>query len=201
MAASAPDGLQVPLQVEAEPPGVTMWLPLLRSAIQSRNVVRISYYSLNSARLAERSVEPWKLYYARGRWYLLAYCRLRRRDSVFRLDRVRQADVPGETFRARTRRAREPTPIYEAPALEVDIILPEGEARLLEERESPFLKGVEYGLPEGMARVRIVSDSLQWIVAFVLKYAGEAVVEGPENVRQAVVKAAQEILQRYREES
>lgn len=196
LATAAVQELEVPISVEGEPPWVTGHIPLLRSAAAERKVVRISYYSLNSARTSERLVEPWRLYYYRGHWYLLAYCRLRGRDTVFRLDRVREAVLTGDTFTYRSRRIREPTPSYGSSLLEVDILVPEEEARSLEERGSPFLKNVQY-LPEGMARIRVVSDSLPWVVGFVLKYGGEALVEAPEEVRRAVLRAAEEILRRY----
>lgn len=86
-------------------------------------------------------------------------------------------------------------------SIDTDILLPEEEARRLDEVNAPFLKAVEYGLPGGMARIRIASDSLEWIVSFVLRYAGEAIVQWPEHVRQAVLKAAEDIVRRYQENS
>jgi len=198
LAASAPPGVELPVKVTEDLRGARQRLPLFRSAIARRTVVSISYYSLNSARLSQRYVEPCKLYYYGGQWYLYAYCRTRRRDVVFRLDRVREALLTDEAFGPRTARAKEPTPHYDAPALEVDVLLPEEDARCLEERESSFLRSVEYGVGEGKARIHIVSDSVPWVVSFVLGYGGAAVVETPQRVRQAVVKAAQEILENYR---
>ena len=89
--------------------------------------------------------------------------------------------------------------VNSSPSIDADILVPEEEALLLDETDAPFLRAAQYGLPGGMARIRVASDSLEWIVAFVLKYAGKAVVEGPENVREAVVQAAEDILQTYRE--
>lgn len=197
LAAASQCDLAIPLDGERTARGATTWLPMLRSAASKRNVVRMSYYSLRGGKLGDRMVEPWRLYYLRGHWHLLAYCRMRRREAVFRLDRIREASMSQETFPARTRRLREPTPHYETPPLSVEIVLPEEEARYLEERESPFLRGVDY-LGDGRARIQVVSDSLPWVIAFVMRYAGEAVVEQPKAVREAVRRAAEEILLMYR---
>ena len=93
----------------------------------------------------------------------------------------------------------EPTPSHETSLAEVDILLREEEARSLEEKEWPYLTSVRY-LPEGMARIRVASDSLPWVVAFVLRYGGKALVEAPDRVRQAVIRAADETLLRYRQQ-
>jgi len=197
--AAATQELDVPLQVEREPQALARWLSFFRSAIANRSVAEISYYSLSSARLSERQVEPRKLHYSKGHWYLLAYCRLREQDCLFRLDRVREAVLTSESFLPRSKSMREPASTYEGDLFEADILLPEEEARYLGERELPYLKSVEYGLAKGMARIRVVSSSLPWIVSLVLKYGGRAVVERPDRVRQAVAEAAQEMLEKYRQ--
>lgn len=48
-----------------------------------------------------RTVEPILLAHTEGRWYLVAWCRLRAAVRWFRLDRLLQADVTAETYRPR----------------------------------------------------------------------------------------------------
>lgn len=198
VAASVPEAPQIPVEADGDTWAATRWVPLLHCAIANRNLVRISYSLVNSARLAQCCAEPWGLDYFKGHWHLLAYCHPWGRSVVLRLDWIREAVVTRDTFTHRPRRSGEATANYQPSLLEADILLPEEEARSLEEREAPFLKSVEY-LPEGMARIRVVSDSLPWLVALILRYGGKAVVEAPEQVRRAVVKAVEEILRRYGE--
>ncbi len=45
-------------------------------------------------------VEPLRLGYANGAWYLTAYCRDRQEERAFRLDRIERLEVETDTFRA-----------------------------------------------------------------------------------------------------
>jgi len=54
----------------------------LVSAAAARRAVRFTYSA------AERTVEPWRLSFAKGRWYLTGWDRLREDDRLFRVDRI-----------------------------------------------------------------------------------------------------------------
>lgn len=63
-------------------------LSLLRRAIGERRPLRLRHHGLGRDAAADREVEPLQLVYADGRWYLRAWCRLRREERDFRLDRI-----------------------------------------------------------------------------------------------------------------
>jgi proteasome accessory factor B len=68
----------------------------LFSAVLERRVARFVYSSTTND--GDRVVEPWRLEYRRGRWYLTAYDHDRAGQRNFRLDRIRGAvglDEPG----------------------------------------------------------------------------------------------------------
>jgi len=71
--------------VASLPPDPSL-VPLF-SAVLERRVARFPYAS--SAGDAVRVVEPWRLDYRRGRWYLTAYDHDRGDERNFRLDRIR----------------------------------------------------------------------------------------------------------------
>lgn len=80
--------------VASLPPDPSL-VPLF-SAVLERRVARFAYSA--SGGEAERVVEPWRLDYRRGRWYLTAYDHDRDQERNFRLDRIRGAvslDEPG----------------------------------------------------------------------------------------------------------
>ena len=70
--------------VASLPPDPSL-VPLF-SAVLERRVARFAYTS--SAGSADREVEPWRLEYRRGRWYLTAFDRDRGEERNFRLDRI-----------------------------------------------------------------------------------------------------------------
>ena len=122
------------------------------------------------------------------------------RSEVPRLFEVVDSEIDVAGIMKRWAKMRDQTDAGYPLPIEADILLPEEGARDLDEVDAPFLKAVEYGLPHGMARIRVTSESLEWVVSFVLKYAGEAVVERPEYIRKAVSEMAQRILQRYHQQ-
>ncbi len=69
----------------------------LFQAIAERRVVAFGYPS-REAGVQERTVEPWRLDFQRGRWYLTGWDRLREGERNFRLDRIDgPVDQTGET--------------------------------------------------------------------------------------------------------
>jgi predicted DNA-binding transcriptional regulator YafY len=73
--------------------GVLMGLSL---AIQRGERVQLWYQSGTAA--TERRVDPYGLVFHWGRWYLAAWCHLRRAIRVFRLDRVTAMELVAESF-------------------------------------------------------------------------------------------------------
>jgi proteasome accessory factor B len=67
--------------VVASLPGDPALVPIFQ-AISERRVIRFGY------RDDEREVEPWRLDFHRGRWYLTGYDRMRNGERNFRLDRM-----------------------------------------------------------------------------------------------------------------
>jgi proteasome accessory factor C len=70
----------------------------LRDAANERRVVDIVYTGLASGETTERSIEPWSVFSTLGNWYVSAHCRLAGAERVFRVDRIRSAEVTDEHF-------------------------------------------------------------------------------------------------------
>lgn len=70
-------------------PATPLLVPLF-AAVAARTPVRFSY------RGEDREVEPWRLAFRRGHWYLEGFDRAREAERQFRLDRVEGDVVPGE---------------------------------------------------------------------------------------------------------
>jgi predicted DNA-binding transcriptional regulator YafY len=69
----------------------------LSEAIQSLFPVEITYVSEKLERTT-RVVEPYGVVGRRGRWYLVAFCRLRQGYRTFRLDRIEYMETLGVPF-------------------------------------------------------------------------------------------------------
>ncbi len=108
-------------------------LAVLQQAIEERRLVRMRYHSLARDELTARDVEPQHLTYSGGVWYLDAYCRLRRDERGFRLNRIDTLNLLAETFPERRARLNG----WEAPRADLRVrVLVEGRsARWVRERQ------------------------------------------------------------------
>ena len=72
-------------------------LQVIREGIGTGRCIDIDYYSYGRDVETSRVVEPHRCLYD-GFWYLMAHCRLAEAPRVFRLDRVRRAELTDEVF-------------------------------------------------------------------------------------------------------
>ncbi|MEA3375369.1 MAG: WYL domain-containing protein [Chloroflexota bacterium] len=64
---------------------------IIERALESGHPVRIVYHTAGRGERTDRVVEPLRLEERGGAHYLIAYCRLRQEERVFRIDRIEEA--------------------------------------------------------------------------------------------------------------
>ena len=62
---------------------------LITQAIDKTRTAQIRYYSASRNLTSRREVDPYRLWYAAGGLYLIAYCRLRKDVRMFAVERIR----------------------------------------------------------------------------------------------------------------
>ncbi|MDQ6817917.1 MAG: WYL domain-containing protein [Actinomycetota bacterium] len=186
----AREGLQV-----APPGGDDAEMSVVVSrAIAQRRLLSFEYYKENEDEFSTRMVEPYALINGREGWYLASFDPSR--DSVrhFRLDRIKSATVTQDRFEPRS---------DVDPAADVDgwprtgqvpssrrarVWISAERARWAREERT-----VSTELADGSVIVELGFAGVEWLVREVLKEAGDAVVLEPQDARDAVRTAAQEI--------
>ena len=171
-------------------------LQVIREGIGTGRCIDIDYYSYGRDVETRRVVEPHRCLYD-GFWYLMAHCRLAEASRVFRLDRVRRAELADEVFQP-------PDDVAEAmDGIPVDGSLPEVTLLL-----DPGVRWVvdQYphtGLdsePDGRLRVTLPVTADRWLERLLLRLgpAAEVVVAPPGLGTDLRAAAAQRVLARYR---
>jgi len=88
--------------ISAEPhktqPHLTEFIQVITGAISDRCCLTMDYYTMSRRKRTRRTVEPHKIWYFGGSFYLLGFCRLRGEERVFALDRIRKLETTEETF-------------------------------------------------------------------------------------------------------
>lgn len=185
------------VEVENPPGGDADVTAALNEAVRERKVARIEYYTSSRQELGERLVEPYLLFQSRGSWYLEAYCLRAQAQRTFRLDLIRSVQVTDEGFEPRAdvdlsgRRAGALSIVPQHPDW-ADVRFPEARRRGLHEQGFDLTD-----MQDGTVRARIPYLDERWLVREVLRFAGEAVVEGPEELRRLVAREARAVRALY----
>lgn len=159
----------------------------LQDCIRTRRVATIRYQSAAHNSSSERRVRPFGLIWARGSWFVVAWCELKDGLRVFRFDRVlavqRETDrfTPPEGFSLESV-LRDGKVLGGDDTLQMRVRYSERIARWIAERED-----VAADHDESVALDIPVLDE-DWAVRRVLRYGPDAVVESPESIR-ALVRA------------
>jgi proteasome accessory factor B len=169
----------------AEPAFAPLW-----RAVQERR--RVSFaYSRSGGEPLDRTLEPWGLVSWHGRWYVVGHDLDRDDTRVFRLSRVhgdvrpQGADtafaVPDDAdVTASVRMLARP-----APAQTARLRVRGGRAAPLRRRARTVAEG------DGWSTVEVEFDDVEQLAASVSGFGSSVVVEGPRELRDAVVRRLQ----------
>lgn len=164
----------------------------LVEAARERRRCEIHYLKVGAPAPESRTLDPYVLLAASGKWYLVAYCHRSEDIRVFRADRVVGVEVGEERFSvpdgfdpaAYVREGR----VYRAGAAveEVDAVVRYSAriARWVEER------GAVERQDDGSVLVRYRVADPGWLVRHVLEHGADAEVLEPVEVRRAVAEVA-----------
>jgi proteasome accessory factor C len=76
--------------------GPARHMEVLGQALRDSKRVRLEYFSASRGVLTERTIDPWGLVATLGRWYLVAFDHLSSEERMFRVDRIKGAELGAE---------------------------------------------------------------------------------------------------------
>ena len=155
-------------------------LLVIQKAIQEKQVIHIRYHGYNKDEVTERNVEPHRLFYFDGVWYLEGYCRLRKDVREFRLSRIDKMDPLKETF-AKKRAGK----TKNKKVIEIKIRFAMDVARWVRERQHYGFQGEENDVVM-VYHVEDVSEIRAWI----LSWGDAAEVLSPKELRKSLRETA-----------
>lgn len=176
-------------------------LPLLRSAIMQRNLVGFDYINARNERRT-RELEPLRLHFKFGNWYVYGYCRSRQDYREFRLSRMLNILLMPDTF----------GPHHEAPEKtgsgqknwegQVEEVVVRVSPGALAEVMDQFHQAEKQFHDDGSMTVRIpVYQPLcaRWLWSILLSFGGGAEVLEPPQLRGIIKEQLQKALKLYEE--
>lgn len=164
----------------------------IKRAILSKKVVFFTYASGRQERLG-REVEPLKLYYKGGSWYLYGYCRKRADYRFFKLRRIKELQVLEVEFqRMPPEEILLQEDVFQEELIPLTLKLkPELAYRVYDEFESYDLA------PDGSFIVTMDYPNREWLFNFLISFGEGCQVLSPLTVRDEMKIKIQAILKNY----
>jgi predicted DNA-binding transcriptional regulator YafY len=165
----------------------------LGEAIQQRQPVALEYQSYHD-QFTQRTVEPYGIAGWWGRWYLVAFCRLRQDYRLFRLDRMRQVQFLAETF------SRDET--FDCQAYAVAQLGTSTEGWQIEVVFQATLQAVQQKIPAAYGSLAATpdgvlfecqTDDLLYMARYLMALGLPFMIRQPAELRAALVQLAEQM--------
>ena len=167
----------------------------VQRALQAQRRLSISYYSYGRDVSTDREVDPLRLVSREGRWYLLAHCLTAEGERLFRVDRIRAAEVLD-------------TPAEAHPGPDDVVPGPHGGERTVELVTGSDARWVADTYPtdeveelaDGRLRIVLPVTTVPWLERLLLRLDPSTEVTDTatgESLRGIAATAAERLLRRY----
>ena len=170
---------------------------LLKEAILSGRVLTFDYYG-ESGEKTERWVCPLRLWFKGQAWYLRAYCLTRRAVRTFKLSRLKRPHIVPGAFPPEAMSAREEdTPDAHWPEPETVHLRMLADACMAYRVFDDFAEDAIARREDGSFLIDTRLPPGAWIASIILSYGAHAQVFEPPELREEILKAAENLLARY----
>lgn len=161
-------------------------------AVRDGERIEIEYVA-GDGEATTRTVDPARVFYRDGEWYLAAFCHRAGDDRMFRVDRIAAVRPTGERFDPVDVSALD-TPFRPGPSTQrVTLRIP---ARAQWVVESVPTESVADG-PDGTLDVVLAVADASWLERLLLRIGPDATVLGPDEWVGCTARAATRVLARY----
>ena len=167
----------------------------IKKGILERRVLSFEY--INSEGIKSfRSMEPMRLMFKGQAWYLWGYCKMRKDFRVFRISRIKNVTVTGETFERRKPGDRVESGPDEKPRKLAELKLkfrPEVLHRLYDDFDDEIIRKN----PDGTCSLTITFPEDEWVYGYLLSFGCHVEVLEPEHIRRILADRMKRALESY----
>lgn len=167
---------------------------LVKRAILERRPLTFTYYS-SAGEKSRRTVEPARLVFKSGCWYLSAFCRSRQDWRIFRLVRMEELSPEEGTCTPRRSPERLEPPMPEGYR-GVDLRLRFAPSAAWRVRDYFHPKEIT-PRPDGTLLVECTFPEDQWLLSFLLSFGGQLEVLAPDYWRDILKEEIKKSLEVY----
>jgi predicted DNA-binding transcriptional regulator YafY len=173
----------------------------ISEAVLNRRVVEITYYAMSSKMENKRKVEPYKIWFHDGGFYLIGHCRWRKEVRIFAVERIKKIRLTDDTFELPEEFdvdefMRGSFGVYQGKPVHVRILFCADVAEYIKERiwhETQKLHDNPDGSVLFEARVACTKEFKAWV----MRWGARAIVLEPEELRDEIQAEAIEMITGY----
>ena len=186
------DWIEVDFSSWANAQNETETFNTIKSAILGKRVISFSYASAKGQQTA-REVEPLKLCFKSGAWYLYGYCKSRSDVRFFKLRRIRELCLSEQSFQRKSpRQIFSDENVFQEEYFKLKLKL---SAEVVYRVYDEFDNYVQQ--EDGSFIAEINFPKGEWIFYYIITFGGHCEVLEPENVRNDVKAELQNTLKHY----
>lgn len=161
----------------------------LKQAVLEHRVIRFDYFG-QSGEVRRRTVEPLQLVFREYTWYLLAFCREKQAERLFKILRMKRVETLEETFRReapayRWEEKTEASGVWKTddgrPLVRIELLIDGSEAYRIYDR---FEEEEVTVLENGDFRISAVFALDDWVYGLLLSFGPALRVLGPPEVKE-----------------
>ncbi|MFW2499926.1 transcriptional regulator [Clostridium diolis] len=167
----------------------------IKLAILQQNVIEFDYVNAQGNK-SKRLAEPNKLIFKNDTWYLLAFCRKRQEQRIFRISRLKNLNVLNETFDKKLLSESSLKKWDTASQSFINLKLyvkPHVLNRIYDYFDDSFI------LPndDGSFTLDVILPDNDWLISYILSFGNSVKVLEPEHIRKAITYELKNMLNFY----
>lgn len=179
-----------------------LYLNEIQQALVNKQVLRLNYEPKYADEPAWRLAEPMGLCHYHGRWHLFAWCRLREDYRDFRLDRIAELQLTGESFKGKDHLSISEYMAQNATITsKANIRLLVSKSRIKFVNESKYWYGYLGEEEQGdHVFMKFSNNDLRGFAVWILNSGSHARVEEPPELKTILFANVQDIISTYGDE-
>lgn len=169
----------------------------LTQAISKSCTVQLRYFSASRSKTTRREVDPYRLWYASGGLYLVAYCHMRQDVRLFAVERILSLTTTDHPYQMPLgfdldAYVQDALTVMRGPRTDVELIFDKATAAWVKDRVWHPSQTVK-ALKNGRLQMKLVVADTRELVGWVLSFGSGVKVVKPESLRTAVQEEARKI--------
>jgi predicted DNA-binding transcriptional regulator YafY len=171
----------------------------LTQAIAHKKTVQLRYFSASRVKTTRREVDPYRLWYASGGLYLIAYCHLRKEPRLFAVERIKSLTLTDHPYQLPIgfdleHFVEDALTVMRGPRIEVELLFDKPTAAWAKDRVWHPSQKIET-LKGGRMRMTLAVADTRELLGWMLSFGAGVEVVRPDSLKTAVRREAKKILE------